>query len=79
VIDGNQTKIRLWGIDAPERAQPLGKESKAFLEKLTLGKEAIIAEMDRDQYGRIVAEVFVSGQGEAEIFVNADLVGAGLA
>lgn len=74
---GTSSKIRLCGIDAPEQKQALGKESKAFLQKLTLGKEVAIAEVNRDSYGRIVAEVFVLGNPEK--FVNGDMVQAGMA
>jgi endonuclease YncB( thermonuclease family) len=75
--DDKLTKIRLCGIDASERSQQFGKESKELLEKLTLNKEVAITEIEQDRYGRMVAEVFVTGTSEQ--FVNADLVGAGLA
>lgn len=76
-LDGKETKIRLCGIDAPEQAQPFGKQSKAFLQKLTLDKEVAITEIEQDRYGRTVAEVFVLGNSER--FVNGDLVQVGLA
>lgn len=58
-LNGKETKIRLCGVDAPEQQQALGKESKAFLQKLTLGKEVAVTEIEKDRYGRTVAEVFV--------------------
>jgi len=76
-LQGKQVKVRLCGVDAPEQAQPLGKESKALLQKLTFGKEVAVMEIDRDRYGRVVAEVF--SLGEPEIYINGDLVQAGLA
>ncbi|MDX2241407.1 MAG: thermonuclease family protein [Leptolyngbyaceae cyanobacterium bins.302] len=76
-LDGKLTKIRLCGIDAPEQQQALGKESKALLQRLALGKEVAVTEIERDRYGRMVAEVFVTG--DSEQFVNSDLVEAGLA
>lgn len=56
---GEQKKIRLATIDAPEQGQPFGAQSKKSLSDLVFGKRVRIEEVDRDRYGRIVAEVFV--------------------
>jgi len=42
LLDSNrqQHRIRLAGIDAPEKAQPFGKRSKQHLSELAFGKEA---------------------------------------
>ena len=42
VLDANreQHKIRLGGIDAPEKAQPFGQRSKESLSAMVFGKEA---------------------------------------
>ena len=76
-VDGEKTKIRLCGIDAPEKAQALGEESKLLLEKLALNKQVAFSEIERDRYGRTVAEVFVLGA--SEVFVNGDMVQNGMA
>jgi micrococcal nuclease len=78
-IERNSTreKVRLCGIDAPEKQQPLGRESKQSLEKMTLGKQVAFIPVEKDRYGRTVAEVFVLGTPER--FINGDLVQAGLA
>jgi len=62
---GNQEeKIRLCGIDAPEKAQPLGSQSTAFLSKLVneAPDKIGILPVERDRYGRLVTEVFVLGK-----------------
>jgi endonuclease YncB( thermonuclease family) len=88
VIDGDtfivhqgQTteKIRLCGIDAPEAEQPLGAEAEALVRSLVEGKEVGIVAVERDQYERQVAEVFIPGSGEEETFVQQELLMAGLA
>lgn len=85
VSDGkNQKKIRLCGIDAPEKSQPLGTESKAYLEKLLRhvdSENLQIDEIERDRYGRSVSEVFVVAESEADAdkFVNAEMVRSGMA
>jgi len=76
-IDGRYQSIRLCGMDAPEQKQPFGKEAKATLEKLALGKQVAITEVGQDPYRRVIAEVFVLG--EPEQFVNGDLVQSGMA
>ncbi|MEG4420819.1 thermonuclease family protein [Microcoleus sp. LAD1_D5] len=77
----NEEKIRFCGIDAPEMSQPLGRESKQKLTDFLQGKEIIISPIERDRYGRLVAEVFVkiSQQSEEELFINAEMVRSGMA
>ncbi len=58
---GRQERIRLATIDSPEMNQPFGQAAKQSLSSLVFGRKVKIVEMDRDRYGRIVAEVFVDG------------------
>ena len=53
-----QHKIRLLGIDAPEKAQPFGQRSKENLSRLVFGKDVRIEWSKRDRYGRIVGQVW---------------------
>ena len=69
-----QVKIRLHGIDAPETGQPFGTVSKKALSDLIGEKTVSIEEVDRDRYGRVVANVHVAGK-----LVNAEMVRSGLA
>ncbi|MEK7438334.1 MAG: thermonuclease family protein [Pseudomonadota bacterium] len=63
VLDANQQrhKIRLAGIDAPERGQAFGFRSKENLAKWIYGREAIIEELKKDRRGMLAAKVFVDG------------------
>ncbi|ATG49506.1 succinoglycan biosynthesis protein [Celeribacter ethanolicus] len=88
VIDGDtlaigETRIRLYGIDAPELSQSCsdmrgqdwacGQWSKAVLAKLAVGSVRCVAR-DTDRYGRTVA-VCTSKAGD----INAALVASGAA
>ena len=78
--DGETLKIRLCGIDAPEKKQPLGMDSKALLSKYVEGKTVIVRPMERDRYDRTVAEVSVKvGNDDIAHNVNAEMVRAGMA
>jgi endonuclease YncB( thermonuclease family) len=60
VLDlGNQQhKIRLMGIDAPEKAQPFGNKSRESLASMIAGRNVIVEWRKRDRYGRRVGQVF---------------------
>lgn len=67
-IDGdtvwsNGIKIRIWGIDAPEMAQPQGPASKQALARLCAKRNIMVEPMDRDIYGRIVGRLHY-GRGD---------------
>ena len=54
-----QHKVRLSGIDAPEKAQPFGQRSKENLSHLVFTKEVAVDWTKRDRYKRIVGKVMV--------------------
>ena len=49
--DRQQHKIRLGGIDAPEKAQPFGQRSKENLSRMVFNKEVLVNWDKRDRYG----------------------------
>ena len=53
--DGTQIKIRLYGIDTPERKQAFGSKAKQFTSDQVFGKTVKVVPMDTDRYGRTVA------------------------
>ena len=63
VLDANyqQHKIRLAGIDAPERKQAYGLASRKHLASLVAGQQVTVEYRKRDRYGRIVGKVLHNG------------------
>lgn len=63
VLDGSNTqhKIRLGGIDAPEKKQAFGNASKKSLSDLVYDKRVDVDWYKHDRYGRIVGKVLVDG------------------
>ncbi len=63
VLDANyeQHKIRLAGIDAPERKQAYGLASRKHLASIIAGKQVTVEYQKRDRYGRILGKVWVNG------------------
>jgi len=53
-------KIRLTGIDAPEKKQPFGSRSSEHLSSLVFQKEVEVRWAKRDHYGRILGKVMVA-------------------
>jgi len=64
VLDANkvQHKIRLSGIDAPEKKQPFGNRSKESLSELAFDKTVDVETSKRDRYGRQIGKVLVNGR-----------------
>jgi len=58
--DKMQHKVRVAGIDAPEKTQPFGQRAKQRMSSLVFGKEVRLEGDKRDRYGRTVAKVWVS-------------------
>lgn len=56
--ENRQVKIRLHGIDCPEKAQPFGTRAKQYTSELVFGKQVRVEITDTDRYGRIIAIVY---------------------
>ena len=82
VVDGdtvileNGKRVRLLGINSPEKGQKFYEEAKTRLKKLVEGKKVILKEDfdDEDKYGRWLRYVYIGGE-----LVNAKLVREGYA
>ena len=69
-----KVKIRLANIDAPEKGQDFGKESRQALLNMVLKKQVRVNSRAIDDYGRVVAELSVDGCS-----VNEEQVRSGMA
>ena len=56
--DNNQHRIRINGIDAPEKGQPFGDRSRQNLRYMVSGKEVMADCHKIDRYGRQVCKVW---------------------
>lgn len=72
--NSDQTKIRLFGIDAPERGQAFGQKSRKTLANLVANQTVDILIEDEDQYGRIVGIVLLNDKN-----INLSMVESGMA
>lgn len=72
---GYEEKIRLFGVDAPEKSQPYGNAAKKFTSEMVFGKIVKVDVKDYDRYGRTVAKV-IALNGKT---LNSEIVRAGLA
>jgi endonuclease YncB( thermonuclease family) len=64
VLDASkkQHKVRLSGIDAPEKTQAFGNASRQHLADLCFQQQATVTVKSKDRYGRAVADVECKGQ-----------------
>jgi endonuclease YncB( thermonuclease family) len=76
VLDASKTprRIRLVGIDAPEKAQAFGNKSKQHLSDLVFGQQVEVQSRKKDELGRMLGKVVVSGKD-----ANLEQVRAGFA
>lgn len=58
--DQHLERIRLHGIDCPERGQPFGHKAKQAMSALVFGQDVTLQTHGKDRYKRILADVFLS-------------------
>lgn len=73
LVDQRQVVIRLDQIDAPEKRQPFGQQSRQSLGDLTFRKTARVVTHGQDRYGRTIGTAFIGGRD-----VNAEQVRRGM-
>lgn len=61
-LDKARFRIRLSGIDAPEKKQALGTAAKKHLSDMIFGKMVSVRFKEIDRYGRIVGTIWIDGE-----------------
>ena len=51
-------RVRLHGVDAPERDQPSGREASEWLRQRVQDREVLLEPVTQDRYERMVAIVY---------------------
>jgi micrococcal nuclease len=72
--DGRAVKIRLYGIDCPEKHQAYGNRARRFTSDFAFGREVEVRPVDSDRYGRLIAWVYVGPR-----CLNEEILRAGFA
>ncbi len=57
-LSSGPLRVRLHGVDTPERGQPGGKDSTAALTALVQGKRVEIEPFEQDRYERMIGIVY---------------------
>jgi endonuclease YncB( thermonuclease family) len=65
LLDSNrqQHRVRLAGIDAPEKGQAYGQVAREHLAGLAAGRRAMVEVSKLDRYGRLVGKILGDGNG----------------
>ena len=71
--DGQKVRVRLEGIDAPEKGQDFGNKSKQFLNDLCYNKIVKVIDKGQDKYGRMLGVVYLD-----DLNLNEEMVRNGL-
>lgn len=73
---GNQqVKVRLYGIDCPEKGQAFGQKARSFTADRVAGRNVTVSVLDTDRYGRAVGVVKTDDGG----VLNRELLANGYA
>ena len=79
----DRIRVRLTGIDAPERGQPSGRASRDYLASLIAGTSVRVESSSTDRYGQVLGRVWARPAGcndcEPTIDVNLAVLSAGMA
>lgn len=65
-------KVRLYGIDAPEKAMKHGNDAKAVLQDKILGRDVVVKVVNTDRYGRAVGKILFGAR-----YINKEMVAEG--
>jgi len=71
--NGKRGKIRLYGIDCPEKRQAFGNKAKQFTSGMVFNKVVKVTPVTIDRYGRTIAWVSCDGKSLNKALLKADL------
>jgi micrococcal nuclease len=61
LVNGHdEVKVRLHGVDCPERGQAFGSRAKQFTSELCFGQTVTVRATDTDRFGRTIGEVITA-------------------
>lgn len=70
-VEGAPARIRIWGLDAPERDEEGYSEATDALRRFSYGRLVSCKTIDHDRYGRIVARCYLpSGEDVAALMIE---------
>lgn len=70
-ISGQEERIRVWGLDAPEVGSAAGSAATAFMTRLIEGQTLQCRQRDIDRYGRVVGQCWLpDGRDIAAAMIN---------
>jgi endonuclease YncB( thermonuclease family) len=72
--EGKEEKIRLYGVDCPEKHQDFGQKAKKFTSDMVFGKTVNVDCVSTDRYKRTVGLVYIEGK-----CLNEELIRSGFA
>lgn len=75
LVGTGQVRVRLAGIDCPEKKQPYGQVARQFTSDAIFGKTITVDEQSKDRYGRTIGIVHMPNG----CILNEELLHAGLA
>ena len=60
LFEETSVRIRLHGIDCPEKGQAYGKNAKEFISTLCFRKRLKVRKVDTDRYSRLIADCWLT-------------------
>ena len=72
VVTTEDTRIRLWGIDTPERDQQHGTDATEALTEMLNNQRLYLETKDVDRYGRTVGVIYTDGGDEINLEMVCD-------
>jgi endonuclease YncB( thermonuclease family) len=77
IITDSGTRIRILGIDTPEKGRPNFQEAKSLMENLVLDKKVHLKCWKKDKYGRDLCWVYLMIRDKHKVDVGSEEIKAG--